>query len=95
MTPMRAQGVECGRRRRITSNHETANASLNQRGRTLQGIAHDRFRALGAVRESRSIAKIDEALGGHGRTQRTQHGQPADARVEYADRYTRQISGRM
>ena len=90
---MRAQGIERGRRRRVAGNHQTANAPPDQCGRALQGIAHDGFGALGAVRKPCGIAEVNEILGGHGRTQRPQYRQAADARVEHADRV--QDSGRM
>jgi len=52
-----------------------------------------------AVGEPRGIAQINEVSAGMAHRRRAQHGQPADTRVEHADRDIRhpsiQNSGRM
>jgi hypothetical protein len=86
---MQPQRIERRRGSRIARYDETANAPLQQCGRTLQGVAQDRFGALGAVGQSCGIAQIDEILCGHRQAQCAQYRQSADPRIEHADRDTR------
>ncbi len=78
--------IECDGRRGVACDDETFHAALVQQARRLQGILADRCGTLGAVRQPRGVAEIDEVFAGQPVEQCAQHGQPADAGVEHADR---------
>ena len=70
----------------IARDHQATDAARLKRRRALQGIAYDGFRALRAIRQARGIAQVNEILRRQRGSQGTQHGQTADAGIEYADR---------
>ena len=56
-----------------------------EKGGDLTGEALELALRLGAVREARRVAKVDEILGRQSHQALVQHRQAADARVEHAD----------
>ena len=83
---LRRQRLQRDGRGRIAGYDQALHATPLQLARGLQRILADRARTLGAVRQARRVAEIDEVLAGQPLDQCAQHGQAADARVENADR---------
>src|SRR5581483_9145030 len=77
----------------VAGNDEALHAVTCKRLRCLQRVAHDRLRALGAVRQTSGVAEIDEPLPRQLRRKGLEDREAADAGIEDADR--RIHSGRM
>ncbi len=78
--------IECDGRRGVAGDHEALHVALAQQSRRLQRILANRTCALGAVRQPRGVAEVDETFERQALAQRTQHGEAAYARIENADR---------
>src|SRR5450631_3217762 len=92
-----AQSIQRRSRGRVAGNDQTANAAGDERVRALERIPHDACGALRSVRQSRGVTQVDESLLRQCGAQGAQDGQPADPRIENADRAAGvdQNSGRM
>ena len=80
------QEIERHRRGRVAGDHQHLYALVEQQPRRLQRVGLHRLGALGAVRQPRRVAEIDEAFAGKPRHQCAQYRQPAHAGVEDPDR---------
>jgi hypothetical protein len=76
--------LERHRRRRVARHDEALHAAVAQQPRRLQRVAADRFGTLGAVRQPRRVAEIEEILAGQCPRERAQHREAADTRIEDA-----------
>ena len=77
----------------IAGHHQALDAVPRQRLGRLPRIARHGVGRLGAIRQSRRVTEVHEALMRQRLHQRRQHRQPADAGVEHADGRIRQRAG--
>ena len=79
------QLLHSDRRGRITGDHQILDPAAHKELARLDGVAQNRIAALGAVRQPRGIAQIQEIFARKLGSQRAQNGEPADAGIEYPD----------
>ena len=84
--PCLLQQIERHGRGRVAGDHQHLDALIDQEPCRLERIGLNRLGALGAVREPRGVAEIDEMLVGEARDERPQHRKPAHSGVEHPDR---------
>ena len=89
----RAQRRQRRRRRRVAGDDEQLDAARDQLLGDLERERLELGRGALAVGEARGVREVDEVLVGQLHEQLVQDGEPADPRVEHADRAPAQLLG--
>ena len=85
---------QCGHRHggsRVACHHQGLHALAAQEFRDSRGEIDHHFRRFAAVGHARRVTQINEIAVRHAAPKGLQNGEPADARIEHADRVTKRI----